>query len=174
MSPWHITSLPTNSNRYAAAKVELFGGGTNKSPNSKGKKPYISWFPPTHPFCHSTSFVLTFSRLGKDRMHSLRSTLVLILTTFLTHSCSARSNATEPSIEAITSPGLISSNSTISLRGDEVAKGADNFTASRRNAVNRFDPDTNPDGLVNLGTAENVCFSSDLHLHFWPSTEAAY
>lgn len=90
-------------------------------------------------------------------MYSLISTSVLILTTLLTSSSSAQSNATEPSIEAVIRPGA-TSNSTLSGRGDELLKGGGNLTASRRSAGNRFDPDTNPNGIVNLGTAENVCF----------------
>lgn len=89
-------------------------------------------------------------------MYSSICTVAVIITTLLARSVSAQLNSTNSSTEVLTTARL-TSNSTLSKRGDELFGNGGTLAAIRRNAGNSFDPDTNPNGFVNLGTAENVC-----------------
>lgn len=92
-------------------------------------------------------------------MYSSISTLVVILTTLSTQLVSAQPNPSKSSAEVLATARATSS-STLSKRGDELFAGAGSLAAQRLRAGNAFDPKTNPNGFVNLGTAENVCLSS--------------
>ena len=101
------------------------------------------------------------------------STLVVILTALPTHSFSAQLNLTNSSIEVIAS-ARSTSNSTLSKRGDELFQDGGFLGAQRRNAANLFDPNTNPNGYINLGGAENVCSSSTIYPYFRSRVETTH
>lgn len=106
-------------------------------------------------------------------MYSSISSLVVILTYLLTQSFSARLNPTKSSTAVFTTAST-TSNSTLSKRGEELFQGTGSLDARRRNANNSFDPITNPNGLINLGTAENVCSSSTIYACFWSRVKPAH
>jgi hypothetical protein len=55
-----------------------------------------------------------------------------------------------------------SASSTLSIYGAEIASKLNHRDTASALYEKDWDPDTNPDGIVNIGTAENVgrCFSS--------------
>ena len=100
-------------------------------------------------------------------MYSSISTLFVILTILLTLSFSAQLNPKKsfPEVFIAAEP---TSDSTLSKRGDELFRNSPSLNAPRRNTGDDFDPITNPNGFVNLGTAENVCSS------FWSRVKPAH
>lgn len=94
------------------------------------------------------------------------STLFVVLTTLLTQSLSAQLTPTKSSTAKLYA-AKPTSNSTLSLRGDDLFGGGGSLAAIRRNAGNSFDFNTNPNGFVNLGTAESVCSSSTIYHWLW-------
>ena len=127
-----------------------------------------------YPFLSSSPLLLFLRRSffsSQYDMYSSISTLFVILTILLTHSFSAHLNPKKSSTQVSIAAGYTSnsrlskprfSKPRLSKRGDELFKIDPPLNVTRHIFEDVFDPIANPNGIVNLGTAENVCSSSTI------------
>lgn len=139
-----------------------------------------------YPFLSSSPLPLFLCRSSFSSQHDMYSsisTLFVILTVLLTHSFSAQLNPKKSSTQVFIAAGYTSnsrlskprfSKPRLSKRGDELFKIDPFLNVTRHTFEDVFDPIANPNGIVNLGTAENVCFSSIIHPCFWSRAEPAH